>query len=100
MVYVKNPNNFKDWLKQRKRTAKGHETLIKYYPHFPRVKSFWNEIKYGFFWALSYPLTIREMYWTILLFFARFYMWILVLTESKLLKKQYQDAWERVHSTK
>ena len=100
LVYVKNPNNFKDWLKQRKRTAKGHETLIKYYPHFPRVKSFWNEIKYGFFWALSYPLTIREMYWTILLFFARFYMWILVLTEPKLLKKQYQDAWERVHSTK
>ena len=36
----------------------------------------------------------------ILLFLARFYMWILVLTESKLLKKQYQDAWERVHSTK
>mgnify|MGYP001611469491 CR=1 FL=1 len=100
LVYVKNPNNFKDWLKQRKRTAKAHETLTKYYPNFPRVKSFWNEIKFGFFRALGYPRTIKEMYWTILLFFARFYMWILTLTESKLLKKQYQDAWERVHSTK
>ena len=100
IVYVKNPDNFKDWLKQRKRTAKAHETLLKYYPNFPRVKSFWNEIKIGFFWALSYPRTIKEMYWTILLFFARAYMWVLTLTESKLLKKQYQDAWERVQSTK
>lgn len=100
IVYVKNPDNFNDWLKQRKRTAKAHEMLLKYYPNFPRVKSFWNEIKFGLFAALSYPRTIKEMYWTILLFFARGYMWILTLTEFKLLKKQYQDAWERVHSTK
>ena len=100
LVYVKNPDNFKDWLKQRKRTAKAHETLTKYYPNFPRVKSFWNEIKIGLFWALSYPKTIKEMYWTISLFFARAYMWLLALTESKLWKKEYKDAWERVHSTK
>ena len=100
LVYVKNPDNFKDWLKQRKRTAKAHETLTKYYPNFPRVKSFWNEVRIGLFWALSYPKTIKEMYWTISLFFARAYMWILTLTESKLLKKHYQDSWERVHSTK
>ena len=100
LVYVKNPDNFKDWLKQRKRTAKAHETLTKYYPNFPRVKSFWNEIKIGLFWALSYPKTIKEMYWTISLFFARAYMWLLALGESKLWKKEYKDAWERVHSTK
>jgi cellulose synthase/poly-beta-1,6-N-acetylglucosamine synthase-like glycosyltransferase len=100
LVYVKNPDNFKDWIKQRKRTAKAHETLKKYYPNFPRVKSFKNEIIFGTFWALSYPKTIKEMYWTILLFFARFYMWFLVLTESKILKKQYQDAWEKVNSKK
>ena len=64
------------------------------------VKSFKNEILFGTFWALSYPKTIKEMYWTILLFFARLYMWILTLTESKLLKKQYNDAWSRVESTK
>jgi len=100
LVYVKNPDNFKDWLKQRKRTSKAHETLLKYYPNFPRVKSFKNEILYGTFWALSYPKTIREMYWTILLFFARAYMWVLTLIETKLLKRDYQDAWERVNSTK
>src|SRR3989344_4041083 len=91
LVYVKNPNNFKDWIKQKKRTAKGHETLTKYYPNFPRVKSFSNEIKYGFFWALGYPTTIRQMYWTILLIFYRLYLWIITLTEAKLLKKDYKD---------
>ena len=100
LVYVKNPTNFKDWIKQKKRTAKGHETLKKYYPNFPRVKSFSNEIKYGFFWALGYPTTIRQMYWTILLIFYRLYLWIITLTEAKLLKKDYKDAWERVNSTK
>ena len=100
LVYVKNPTNFKDWIKQKKRTAKGHETLTKYYPNFPRVKSFWNEAKTGIFWALGYPTTIREMYWTILLIFYRLYLWIITLTESKLLKKDYKDAWERINSTK
>ena len=62
--------------------------------------NFSNEIKYGFFWALGYPTTIKQMYWTIQLFFIRGYMWLLTLTESKLLKKDYKDAWERVSSTK
>ncbi len=100
LVYVKNPNNFKDWIKQKKRTAKAHQNLLKYYPNFPRVKSFSNETKFGLFWALSYPKTIKEMYWTIQLFFIRFYMWLLTLTESSLLKKKYKDAWERIDSTK
>jgi len=99
-VYVKNPNNFKDWIKQKKRTAKAHEALTKYYPNFPRVKSFWNEARLGFFWALSYPQTVKEMYWTILLIFYRLYLWTITLTESKLFKKDYKDAWERVQSTK
>ena len=99
-VYVKNPDNVKDWIKQRKRTAKAHETLTKYYPNFPRVKSFLNEIKFGVFAALGYPMNAREMYWTVQLFFVRAYMWFLTLAESKLLKKQYQDAWEKIHSTK
>ena len=100
LVYVKNPSNIKDWIKQKKRTAKSHETLKKYYPNFPRIKSFWNEAKTGIFWALGYPTTIKEMYWTVLLIFYRLYLWILTLTESKLFKKNYKDAWERISSTK
>ena len=46
------------------------------------------------------PQTVKEMYWTILLIFYRLYLWTITLTESKLFKKDYKDAWERVQSTK
>lgn len=102
LVYVKNPTNFNDWLKQRKRTAKAHETLGKYVDveKIPRVKSFGNEIKKGFLWALSYPKSLKEFLWTLCLFFARLYMWISVFYEINIKKKAYKDAWERVESTK
>ena len=101
-VFVKNPDNFRDWLNQRKRTSKAHETLEKYVyvVKFPRVKSFKNEILFGFFSALSYPKNIKEFVWTICLFFARFYMWLNVFYDTKLKKQHYTDAWEKVESTK
>src|SRR3989344_4220778 len=99
-VYIKNPTNLKDWLKQKARTSKAHETLQHYAPDFPRVKSFTNEVLYGVFWALSYPRTIKEFFWTLNLFFIRFYMWMLVFVDTKFKKKTYSDGWERVESTK
>lgn len=100
IVYVKNPDNVKDWVKQRKRTAKAHETLTKYESKFPRVKSFKNEVIYGTFWALSYPKNFKEFIWTIQLFFARLYLWMSVFYDTKILKRNYGDGWERVESTK
>jgi len=102
LVYVKNPTNFDDWLKQRKRTAKAHETLEKYIDisRIPRVKSFSNEIKKGFFWALAYPKNLKEFIWTFMLFFARFYMWLSVLYDTRIIRKHYRDAWDRVETTK
>src|SRR3989338_4342111 len=47
LVYVKNPTNLKDFIKQRKRTIGSHAKLKKYAPDFTKVKSFFNEIKYG-----------------------------------------------------
>ncbi|MFH1638448.1 MAG: glycosyltransferase [Candidatus Woesearchaeota archaeon] len=100
VVYVKNPTLFKDWLKQRKRTAGAHETLTKYAPDFPRVKSFKNELKYGLLWIWSYPKKIRELWWTLMLMFARLYMWSALFYDQYFQKKFYQDAWDRVESTK
>lgn len=100
LVYVKNPNSFKDWLKQRKRTSKAHETLTKYIKDFPKVKSFSNEVLNGTVWALQYPNTLKEFLWTISLFFARLYMWINVFYDTKIIKEHYKDAWERIESTK
>jgi len=100
-VYVKNPDNLKDWIKQKTRTHKAHEKLYLYVDtkSIPRVKSFKTESK-GIFWLLKYPKNTKEFFWTIELIFARLYTWIKYFYETKLFNKKYSDAWERVESTK
>ena len=100
-VYVKNVDNWKEWVKQKIRTTKGHETLDRYVDtsKIKRVKSFSNESK-GIFYLLSYPRNLKEAWWSILLVFARFYMWTRVFWETKVKGKHHKDNWERVDSTK
>jgi cellulose synthase/poly-beta-1,6-N-acetylglucosamine synthase-like glycosyltransferase len=100
-VYVKNVNNHKDWLNQKVRCAKAHETLEKYVDTktTPRVKSFSTEAK-GFFDAIFYARSLKQFWWTIELIFMRAILWIKVFKETKFEKKEYSDNWERVESTK
>jgi len=99
-VYVKNPTNIRDFIKQKVRTAKSHEALGDYAPFFPKVKSLKNEIKRGTFLALAYPKNIKEEMWTGVLFGVRLYIWFRVKWEERVLKRRYNDAWERIESTK
>jgi cellulose synthase/poly-beta-1,6-N-acetylglucosamine synthase-like glycosyltransferase len=99
-VYVKNPEIFADWLKQRKRTASAHTKLTAYESNFPKVKSFRNEIIEGIFSIWSYPQNLQEFIWTIKLCFARLYMWTTLKKDENLSKKYYNDGWDRVESTK
>lgn len=98
-VYVKWPTNFKDWMKQKIRTAKAHENLNKF-KDFPKVKSFWNEIKFGTIRALIYPTNLKEFSWTLCLFIARFLVWMAAFLDNFIFKKQYKDGWEAIKSTK
>ena len=101
LVYVKNPNNWKDWIKQKTRTSKAHETLFKYVDTktTPRVKTFGNEAR-GIIWLIQYPSNLKELFWALQLAAARFYMWIKVFFETRVLNRHYGDAWARVESTK
>jgi len=100
-VYVKNPSNFKDWFNQKIRNIKAHENLNKVAPDMPRTKSFINEIKEGFFFALFYPRTVKEIFWTIQLYFARLYIYFKAISELKK-KNNYSDGWREteISSTK
>jgi cellulose synthase/poly-beta-1,6-N-acetylglucosamine synthase-like glycosyltransferase len=98
-VYVKYPTNLKDFIAQKIRTAKSHETLKKYGFKVPRMKSFFNEIAEG--WrAIFYPKSLKEIIWTKMLFIVRLYTWIAAFYEIKVKKQQYTDAWKRIESTK
>ncbi|MDO8460295.1 MAG: glycosyltransferase [Nanoarchaeota archaeon] len=100
-VYVKNPDNWHDWLAQKIRNVKAHENLNKISPEMPRTKSFFNEIKQGFFFSLTFSQSIKEFFWTLEFFPARLYMY---LKSFKELKKghPYNDGWREteIHSTK
>lgn len=100
-VYVKNATSWKDWISQKIRTAKAHETLKKYVDikTTPRVKTFKTEAS-GIFYLFSYPKNLKQFLWSILLAFSRLYMWAKVFYEINLKKKYYHDAWKRVESTK
>src|SRR3989338_338132 len=100
-VYVKNVDNWTDWVKQKIRTSKAHETLCKYVDtsKIKRIKSFSTESK-GIFQVFTYPRTFKEIWWSVLLVFARLYMWVRVFWETKVKNKNYGDNWERVDSTK
>ncbi len=100
-VYVKNVNNLSDWIKQKIRTSKAHETLEKYVDiqTTPRVKTFGTETK-GVKWLFKYPDNLKQLIWSSFLAFSRFYMWLRVFYDTRLKNNQYKDAWERVESTK
>lgn len=102
-VYIKYPDNFKEWIEQKKRVSKAYINLAKVTyngKHVPKMKSFLNEVFEGTLIALTYPKNIREFFYTLLLFPARLYMWLKVFQEAKISKKQHADAWKRVESTK
>lgn len=101
LVFVKNVDNWEDWISQKVRTSRAHETLDKYVDtnKFPRTKSIFNEIK-GILNIFYYPKNIKELFWTFWLFFARLYMWGVVFWQIYIKKRYHQDNWERVESTK
>jgi len=101
LTFVKNVDNWDDWVKQKTRTIKSHETLKKYVDlkKSQRTKTFFNEAK-GIRYLFTYPKSLREYYWMKKLILARFYIWAKVFYETRLVNKHYTDAWETVQSTK
>ncbi|MBU1245389.1 MAG: glycosyltransferase [Nanoarchaeota archaeon] len=101
LVYVKNPTNMHDFIKQRKRAADSHTKLKKYAPDFPKVKTLKNEILEGLsLEVLKYPKNPKELIWTLALYPVRLYIWLVLFFDLKFKKKEYQDGWERSESTK
>ncbi len=103
IVYVKYPTTLNEWIEQKRRIAKAYINYKKIKVQnqkLPLMKSFSKEILEGPIKALRYPKTFKEMIWTLYLFGARLYMWVLTYYDTKLRKKQHSDAWKVVKTTK
>ena len=98
-VFVKNPENWKDWIAQKVRNIKAHENLARVAPGIPRTKSFFGEIWWGAGYAIRQPRNLKQVLWTIELYFAR--LWLYVVSFKELgSKKKYQDGWRGEVETK
>jgi len=98
-VAVKYPTTYPDWLRQKVRSAGGHDQ--EYVRHSPlRMRSARLEMLHGTWFALDYPRNGLEWLWTLLLFAARLHLWLLVFIKVRLLNQTLGDLWLRVESTK
>jgi cellulose synthase/poly-beta-1,6-N-acetylglucosamine synthase-like glycosyltransferase len=96
-VYVKYPDNFQDWIAQKKRSAGGYNQIKKLTGI--EMRSFKKE-SFGAFSLLEYVSNLREFFWLLSLFFARVYLWILIYRDINIKKKKHKEIWKRVESTK
>ncbi|HKL16913.1 MAG TPA: glycosyltransferase family 2 protein [Patescibacteria group bacterium] len=95
IVYVKYPNNFKDWLKQKVRSTGGYLQ-----DQTSKDRSFFQEIRQGIKLFFSYPNNLKEYFWTFLLYLGRIYLWLLIFWNIKIKNKDFKKIWQRIESTK
>lgn len=97
LVYVKYPDNFKDWIIQKKRSAGGYNQIKKLLGKSTR--SFGSE-SLGAIYFFKFIKNIKQTLWLIELFIARVYLWLLIYKDINLSKKSREEIWTRVESTK
>ena len=98
-VFVKYPTTYRDWLRQKVRSAGGSaQDYVRKSP--VRMRSLRLEILNGTRLALRYPGNLREFIWTLLLFAARLHLWLLVFIEVRLFRRSLSALWQRVETTK
>lgn len=98
-VFVKYPTNFKDWIKQKKRSAGGYVQLSQYIKSKQRMRSFSKESQ-GIFMVLPYCKNGKQTLWVGMLVLARMYLWLLIFLDVKVKRKPFKQLWLRVESTK
>ena len=98
-IMVKYPDNFTDWLMQKKRSTGGYIQLKDQYHLENKSRTFTQEAS-GIFDVLAYAKNIKESMWTIQLILARIYLWLLIFWERKILNKSFEKTWTRIPSTK
>lgn len=101
LVYIKYPSNLNDWYKQKCRSLGGYIQLHKLgvINVSNKTRSFWGEIEYIKF-PISYANSAKEIFWSLLLYPVRLYLWLRVFVERKLFEKSFESTWVRIESTK
>lgn len=98
-VFVKYPATYRDWLRQKVRSAGGYaQDYVR--RSSVRMRSPWIEATEGARLAMTYPRNATEFLWTLLLFAARLHLWLLVLINVRLFRRPLDELWQRAETTK
>jgi cellulose synthase/poly-beta-1,6-N-acetylglucosamine synthase-like glycosyltransferase len=98
-VFVKYPTTYADWLRQKVRSAGGYaQDYVRNSPF--SMRSARLEAQQGTLLALKFARSLRELFWTKLLFLARLHLWLLVFWRVRVMKRPLMTLWQRVESSK
>lgn len=100
-VNVKYPTKLSDYFKQKKRSTGGFIQLWRYgvVKTETKSRSFWRELEY-FWFPIRYARNIRQLFWSLMLYPARLWLWLVIYWERKIIKKDFVKTWVRIESTK
>lgn len=100
-VQVKYPTSIKDWYLQKLRSVGGYVQLWKYgvIQQNTKVRNFWKELEYIWF-PIKYSSSIREFFWSLALYPMRLLMWLIIFYQQKVKKRDLEEVWVRIESTK
>ncbi len=98
-VSVKYPKNYKDWLRQKIRSAGGYTQTYVLKSKY-KMRTFWGEFFTGPKIFFQYPKNIKQIFWIIILLMARLHLWALIVFKVRLQKQSLLKLWKRVESTK
>lgn len=94
-VFIKYPRNFSDWVKQKRRSIGGYSKLNQK-NHFKIKRNFFEELKFIFF-PISYAKNAKELFYSVLLYPARLFLWVIIFYDRLFKSKK---LWVRIESSK
>ena len=100
IVYVKYPNNFNDWIKQKIRSSGGYYQLKEFTKSNTKMKRSFLSESSGVFSIFKYITNFKEFLFTLALILARFYLWFRIFYDIKIRRKDFSKIWKRIESTK
>ena len=98
-VFIKNPSNFKDWLKQKRRNISSDIKIKQYFGKIQKSRSFLNELS-QFYKVFTFAKSFKEFIYSLEILLARLCIWWLGFWDTKILKKDFKKIWVRIESTK
>lgn len=98
-VFVWQPSTLKDWVKQKVRSVGGHYNIAKSVGKQKPPRSFLGEVLKAWY-PIGYARNLKELFWSLLQFPLRLYIWVAAFFKVKLSGKKAGDIWGRVDSTK